>query len=149
MLQSGNFLRTKHILIDLRFPIYLASLDGGKLVRKWNGSPRRTDSIWHISSTLATKEAKLGNKESDALNGKGNPSVVNTCISPGCKQWTGTEWHIRYELTGRYGLVTVATRAWSAQHDHSAAVVFIWPTHRVALLNFSLFDPLVESPPVQ
>ena len=54
MLQSGNFLKKKNILIDLRFPFYLASLDGGKLVRKWNGSPRRTDSIWHISSTLAT-----------------------------------------------------------------------------------------------
>ena len=41
-----------------------------------------------------------------------------------------------YKLTGRYGLVPVATRVLSAQQTRPAAVVFIsvlWTTHRVAL----------------
>ena len=39
-------------LVTSKFIFHLASRDGGKLVRKWKGSPKRTDSIWHISSTL-------------------------------------------------------------------------------------------------
>ena len=44
-----------------------------------------------------------------------------------------------YKLTGRYGLVPVATRVLSAQQTRPAAVVFIsvlWPTHRVAYFHF-------------
>ena len=44
------------------------------------------------------------NKDGDALNGKGNPSVDNTCISPGCRWDTKTEWHITYKRGVWFGL---------------------------------------------
>ena len=63
------------------------------------------------------------------------------------------EWHITYEVKVWFGLVSAphgtcigrgGTRVWSAQQSRPSAVVFtsvLWPTHRVALLEFSFFHP--------